>query len=249
MIWGYHHFRKPPYVSFLEGNALHSNLQYLNNKKDIRPAFLALATANNSRTKSLTGQASAFFPTARAWIPQWWVGVFWPRAEKGKPKITGLQNAQRSWEFRNVGQIEHFLGYSNYEVSGRTKISLQKGDACSWHIPWLSDYRRLMSVHVANATTKKHQKPIQFIPVPVFSFEKLLWLVNLDGCKYQPYYIRVSYHWFPLMRPYYIHPRNLTWNLKMMVPKRNLLFQGLIFRFYVKLQGCKLLFRLIGGVG
>lgn len=99
------------------------------------------------------------------------MGAFWPRAERGKPKITGLQNAQRSWEFRNVGHIEHFLGYLNlnYEVSGRTKIqvSLQKGDACSWHIPWLSDYQRLMPVHVANVTTQKHQKPIQFIQVTV----------------------------------------------------------------------------------
>ena len=34
-------------------------------------------------------------------------------------------------------------------------------------------------------------------------------------------------------------PRNLTWNLKMMVSKRNLLFQGLLFRFHVKFQGCK----------
>ena len=33
-------------------------------------------------------------------------------------------------------------------------------------------------------------------------------------------------------------PRNLTWNLKMMVSKRNLLFQGLLFRFHVKFQGC-----------
>ena len=33
-------------------------------------------------------------------------------------------------------------------------------------------------------------------------------------------------------------PRNLTWNLKMMVSKRNLLFQGLLFRFRVKFQGC-----------
>ena len=32
--------------------------------------------------------------------------------------------------------------------------------------------------------------------------------------------------------------RNLTWNLKMMVSKRNLLFQGLLFRFHVKFQGC-----------
>jgi len=35
----------------------------------------------------------------------------------------------------------------------------------------------------------------------------------------------------------YIHPRNLTWNLKMMVSKRNLLFQGLLFGFHVKFQG------------
>ena len=33
-------------------------------------------------------------------------------------------------------------------------------------------------------------------------------------------------------------PRNLTWNLKMMVSKRNPLFQVLLFRFHVKFQGC-----------
>ena len=32
-----------------------------------------------------------------------------------------------------------------------------------------------------------------------------------------------------------IHPQSLAWNLKMI---RNLLFQGLIFRFHVKLPGC-----------
>ena len=35
-----------------------------------------------------------------------------------------------------------------------------------------------------------------------------------------------------------LHPKNSTWNLKMMVSKKNLLFQGDIFRFHVKLQGC-----------
>ena len=35
-----------------------------------------------------------------------------------------------------------------------------------------------------------------------------------------------------------LHPQSLTWNLKMMVSKGNLLFQGLIFRFHVKLKGC-----------
>ena len=32
-----------------------------------------------------------------------------------------------------------------------------------------------------------------------------------------------------------LHSPSLTWNLKMMVSKRNLLFRGTIFRFYVKL--------------
>ena len=42
-----------------------------------------------------------------------------------------------------------------------------------------------------------------------------------------------------------LHPQSLTWNLKMMVSKRNLLFQELIFRFHlnhVNLQGCKCFF-------
>ena len=35
-----------------------------------------------------------------------------------------------------------------------------------------------------------------------------------------------------------IHPRNLTWNLKIMDSKWAVLFQGLIFRFHVKFRGC-----------
>ena len=35
-----------------------------------------------------------------------------------------------------------------------------------------------------------------------------------------------------------LHPRKLTWNLKMMVFHRNLLFQGFIFRFHVSFRGC-----------
>ena len=33
-------------------------------------------------------------------------------------------------------------------------------------------------------------------------------------------------------------PRKLTWNLKMMVSNRNLLFQGVVFRFHVSFPGC-----------
>ena len=36
----------------------------------------------------------------------------------------------------------------------------------------------------------------------------------------------------------WLHPRNLTWNLKIMVSKWTFLFQGLIFRFHVNLPGC-----------
>jgi len=42
----------------------------------------------------------------------------------------------------------------------------------------------------------------------------------------------------PVKKNQNILPQNLTWNLKMMVSKRNLLFQGLLFRFHVKFQGC-----------
>ena len=36
-----------------------------------------------------------------------------------------------------------------------------------------------------------------------------------------------------------VHPRKLTWNLKRMVSKRNLLFQGSIFRFHVSFRGSR----------
>ena len=36
-----------------------------------------------------------------------------------------------------------------------------------------------------------------------------------------------------------VHPRKLTWNLKRMVSKRNLLFQRSIFRFHVSFRGSR----------
>ena len=41
-----------------------------------------------------------------------------------------------------------------------------------------------------------------------------------------------------------IHPRKLTWNLRMMVFHRNLLFEGFIFRFHVSFRGSKYLIKL-----
>ena len=166
------------YVSFLEGNIFTPTCSYLSNKKISEAHLLGLGDSQQQSYQiaywpgiSILSDSTCLKTRSDGWV----------LPEKGKTQITGLQNAQRSWEFRNIGQIEHVLRYLNYEVSGRTKTSLQKGDACSWHIPWLFDYQRLMLVHVADGTTKKHQKPIHFIPVPVFPFEKLLWLVNLGG--------------------------------------------------------------------
>ena len=48
--------------------------------------------------------------------------------------------------------------------------------------------------------------------------------------------------WWPLKhaeKKNGLHPRKLTWKLKMMVFYRNLLFQGLIFRFHVSFRGCR----------
>ena len=39
-----------------------------------------------------------------------------------------------------------------------------------------------------------------------------------------------------------LHPRNLTWNLKIMVSKRTFLFQELVFRFHVNFWGCTITF-------
>ena len=45
--------------------------------------------------------------------------------------------------------------------------------------------------------------------------------------------------WKPSFLVSMLHPRKLTWNLKMMVFHRNLLFQGFIFRFHVSFRGCR----------
>ena len=44
--------------------------------------------------------------------------------------------------------------------------------------------------------------------------------------------------YYPYQYLIWIHHRNLTWNLKIMVSKWTFLFQGLIFRFHVKFRGC-----------
>ena len=39
-----------------------------------------------------------------------------------------------------------------------------------------------------------------------------------------------------------VHPRRLTWNLRIHSWKRKIIFQTIIFRFYVNLRGCKSFF-------
>ena len=46
---------------------------------------------------------------------------------------------------------------------------------------------------------------------------------------------QVVFHLFPSTHAKDLHSPSLTWNLQMMISKRNLLFQGTISRFHVKL--------------
>jgi len=49
--------------------------------------------------------------------------------------------------------------------------------------------------------------------------------------------VRGHWRWMVQQRNQSLHPRKLTCNLKRMVSKRNLLFQGFIFRFHVSFLG------------
>ena len=66
-------------------------------------------------------------------------------------------------------------------------------------------------------------------------------VVNISGHKISMdkvtnKHYKVTNNNFLMMKT--IHTRRLTWNLKMMVSKRNLLFQGPNFRFHVSFPGC-----------
>ena len=80
--------------------------------------------------------------------------------------------------------------------------------------------------------------------------------MSLECLKYPPNpvqknIVEIEAWYCSLHKNEYIHSQSLTWNLKMVVSKRNLFFQGLIFRFHVKLQGCRLFihcYRVGGGL-
>ena len=65
-----------------------------------------------------------------------------------------------------------------------------------------------------------------------------LWMMKgkVDGFRHIGHQSRG--HWVPLTLSIPVNPQSLTWNLKMLVSKWNLIFQVPIFRFHIELQGC-----------
>ena len=51
--------------------------------------------------------------------------------------------------------------------------------------------------------------------------------------------------WKYTQRLQILHTRKLTWNLKIMVFSRNLLFQGFMFRFHASFRECRLFYYLV----
>ena len=52
------------------------------------------------------------------------------------------------------------------------------------------------------------------------------------------YHWHMTYHWHIINRLPSLHPRKLTWNLKMSPWKRRFLLKTIIFRFHVSFRGC-----------
>ena len=87
-----------------------------------------------------------------------------------------------------------------------------------------------------------HFQPIQICPNPHLAAVKLLYTSEVPtGCE------ALGDSWEPPDAPHLQTPKFNGRNLKMMVSKRNHLFQGLLFRFHVKFQGCSRKIRIIPG--
>ena len=83
-----------------------------------------------------------------------------------------------------------------------------------------------------------HQKSMMISVVPLLSLQSYIYVYYMS-------YMYVWLWWWTINTAYILHiqymslhSRTTRLNLKMMASKRILLFQGLIFRFHVKLQGC-----------
>ena len=83
----------------------------------------------------------------------------------------------------------------------------------SFHV--MPSYQQTYQAHVSNLPSNQPHDPLGI-------FQMIVTILRLLG----------------VLHPGRLLPQNLTWNLKMMVSKRNHLFQGLLFRFHVKFQGC-----------
>ena len=119
-----------------------------------------------------------------------------------------------------------------------------------WVSPWcLSSFKRNPTICSMLATTHPGLHPFSLEKVQLSSSEhfppgpKKTLDSGWEGCflvSQSPHLFRHS-RWFSFefYRSGDLPPQSLTWNLKMMgFQGRNLLFQGGILRFHVKLQGC-----------
>ena len=64
---------------------------------------------------------------------------------------------------------------------------------------------------------------------------RLLWKLGYTFFGRDSQFLNGYVRWFRPPKKYF-HPPNLTWNLRMMVSERNLLFQGPYYRFHVRFQ-------------
>ena len=79
--------------------------------------------------------------------------------------------------------------------------------------------------------------PYQRMVQPITLLSTCAGTFNHDRHPTSRLHWKVSWKKVQLGKKNKVHHRNLPWNLKMMVSNMNLLFQGLIFRFHVKLRG------------
>ena len=114
-------------------------------------------------------------------------------------------------------------------------------------VPKFGEAKQKMEKRVVNCGISSTELSWCAVECPEFRFGKHFWtVINWVGgrkikfqtgkrCNYFPKIISCAS--FQDIR--LVPPRKLTWNLEMMVFNRNLLFQGLIFRFHVSFRGCK----------
>ena len=120
--------------------------------------------------------------------------------------------------WKNIGKKKHIWSYIYIYISKKKK-----------HMPWeLARYlARYFEQWVFWWIRPTQQKGLRYAPL---------------GRKHRPRPTAgpAAVNWLRscIVLRCFVPPRKLTWNLKMMVSNKNLLFQGFIFRFHVSFPGC-----------